>query len=121
MVADGDVKSLRRQLASIHKSYPEEALKDFAGIHPDLQLLQQFHGEQHSNCCGSAFSGERESNCSGCNGNCGKKRNSKFNGENENAPVPEVYHDPNPNKAAGVVMFAVTAATLFVIIKEIAK
>lgn len=123
MAMAGDTKELRRNLSAIFKTYPEEAMRDFAMIHPDMQMLKEFSGkpEKQSNCCGSMFSGgENESNCSGCGGTCGgKKKRYAFDGEG-NSQAPEMSHNNTHHNTGGLIMFALTATILFLSIKEIA-
>ena len=66
---------MERKLIALTRDYKEDALREFANIHPDKELILKYANreEKKSNACGcSGFDGEDSSFC-GCSGFDGVK------------------------------------------------
>lgn len=116
---------MERKLIALTRDYKEDALREFANIHPDKELILKYadREEKKSNACGcSGFDGDDSSFC-GCSGFDGVKPNPVPT----NAPALETTPTPTPaptngmflkNENLGVILIAGLLAVTIVALSK---
>ncbi|MCF7866918.1 hypothetical protein K9M18_05805 [Candidatus Woesearchaeota archaeon] len=114
---------MERKLIALTRDYKEDALREFANIHPDKELILKYANreEKKSNACGcSGFDGDDSSFC-GCSG---------FDGVTPSpttTPAPALATTPTPaptngmflkNENLGVILIAGLLAVTIVALSK---
>jgi len=103
---------MERKLIALTRDYKEDALREFANIHPDKELILKYadREEKKSKFCGcSGFDGDNSSFC-GCSGFDGATNVPAITPATETTPTPTAPASPNglflKNENLGVILIA---------------